>query len=188
MALSPHPLEFRFADTRRLTIASCRFRRSVAIGLSIPTLLGANETAFCVSAEASDRPYRVVDLDHPPTVSQMVPLGMTEFGATVALGWRNESSPAAEMWVNLPSPMFGLADGWNPLGPLPDRGPDRVTGVVFSPSLRINAHAGATGAIDGEDAAVETLVVGSEKRLDPKNASIPRGSSRKSCQAGTGLR
>jgi hypothetical protein len=100
-------------------------------------------------------------------VSQMVPLGMTEFGAIVALGWRNEGPPAAELWVDLPSPMFGLASGWSSLGPLPNRGVDRVTGVVFSPSLRVNAHAGATDAIAGDNAPVATLVVGSEAPLAP---------------------
>jgi hypothetical protein len=107
---------------------------SLNLSLAALTTLGAlgmpQGRALGVLVEAASRPYRVVDLEHPAAVSQMVPLGATEFGAIVAIGWRDGESTAAEVWVSLPASMFGLSAGWSSLGPLPASGVDRVTGVV----------------------------------------------------------
>jgi hypothetical protein len=150
----------------------------LSLSLAVLTTLGAlgmpQGRALGVLAEAASRPYRVVDLEHPAAVSQMVPLGATEFGAIVALGWRDGESTAAEVWVSLPAPMFGLSTGWTSLGPLPSPGVDRVSGVAFSPSLRVSAHAGATAAVFGPEAELETLVVGSESATAPTRIFVER--------------
>lgn len=107
-----------------------RLRRSAAIALAVSAAFGTQDRAEAHRLEALDHPYRVVDIEHPPMVVEMVPLGATEFGAMVALGWRSGSSAVAELWVNLPSPMFGLPNGWSSLGPAPDSGIDRTAGAV----------------------------------------------------------
>ena len=151
---------------------------SLNLSLAALTTLGAlgmpQGRALGVPVEAASRPYRVVDLEHPAAVSQMVPLGATEFGAIVALGWRDGESTAAEVWVSLPAPMFGLSTGWTSLGPPPSPGVGRVTGVAFSPSLRVSAHAGATATVFGPEAELETLVVGSEYATAPTRIFVER--------------